>query len=250
MKAPIARCMLLLLILSACTTAPRRIYIGDTDFVEVSRQYSPDRAMLILDYTLDIGALGYSKGGTAVLKISDLTKDLTQFSLPDNLEHVKWIDNKTISARMDVIPYIRNDEKPPIRDIDVNGVKVKVAPYDHIENEFHMDTEHREASPDGKYELVAYRYCKDRSSLNFIHISVIHKGESVPKYGNYYIADMSSDRILYGTWTKDNTLVFYSNSMYAEHIKYFLVRNRPNVKYEIIIDDRRFADKYRWTEIN
>src|SRR5215510_3293032 len=156
MKAPIARCMLLLLILSACTTAPRRIYIGDTDFVEVGRQYSPDRAMLILDYTLDIGALGYSKGGTAVLKISDLAKDLTQFNLPDNLEHVKWIDNKTISARMDVIPHIRNDEKPPIKDIDVNGVKVKVAPYDHIENEFHMDTEHREASPDGKYELVAY----------------------------------------------------------------------------------------------
>src|SRR5215470_15721058 len=103
MKAPIARCMLLLLILSACTTAPRRIYIGDTDFVEVSRQYSPDRAMLILDYTLDIGALGYSNGGTAVLRISDLTKDLTQFNLPDNLEQVKWIDNKTISARIDVI---------------------------------------------------------------------------------------------------------------------------------------------------
>ena len=88
------------------------------------------------------------------------------------------------------------------------------------------------------------------SSLNFIHISVIHKGEKVPKYGNYYIADMSSDRILYGTWTKDNTLVFYSNSMYADHAKYFFVRNRPNIKYEIIVDDRRFAAKHRWTALN
>ena len=104
MKAPIASCMLLLLILSACATAPRKIYISDSDFVEESREYSPDRAMLILNYTLDIGALGYSNRGTAVLRISDLTKDLTQFNLPDNLEQVKWIDNKTISARIDVIP--------------------------------------------------------------------------------------------------------------------------------------------------
>src|SRR5215510_11088766 len=58
MKAPIARCMLLLLILSACTAAPRSIHISDNDFVEESRQYSPDRAMLILNYKLDIGALG------------------------------------------------------------------------------------------------------------------------------------------------------------------------------------------------
>src|SRR5262245_24342864 len=250
MKAPIARCMLLLLILSACATTPRMIYISDNDFVEVSRQYSPNRAMLILNYTLDIGALGYSKGGTAVLRTSDLAKDLTQFSLPDNLEQAKWIDNETISARIDVIPYIRNAEEPPIRDIEVNGVKVNVAPYDHIEKEFHIETEHREASPDGKYELVAYRYCKDRSSLNFIHISVIHKGEGLPKYGNYYIADMYADRILYGTWTRDNTLVFYSNSMYADHIKHFFVRNRPNIKLEIIVDDSRFAAKYLWTELN
>jgi hypothetical protein len=206
--------------------------------------------MLILNYTLDNGAFGYSKGGTAVLRASDLAKELTQFSLPDNLEQVKWIDNETVSARIDVIPYIRNDEEPSIRDIEVNGVKVKVTPYDHIEKEFHLETEHQEASPDGKYELVAYRYCKDRSSLKFIHISVIHKGERVPKYGNYYIADMSSDRVLSGSWTKDNTLVFYSNSMYADHIKYFLVRNRPSIKYEIIIDDRRFASKYRWIGLN
>lgn len=87
--------------------------------------------MLILNYTLDIGALGYSKGRTAVLKISDLASDLTQFNLPDNLEQVKWINNNTISARMDVIPYIRNGEKPPIKDVEMNGVKVIVAPYDH-----------------------------------------------------------------------------------------------------------------------
>jgi hypothetical protein len=141
--------------------------------------------MLILNYKLDIGPLGYSDVGTAVLRTSDLAKDLIQFSLPDNLQQAKWIDNETISARIDVIPYIRNDEEPPIRDIELNGVKVKVAPYDHIENEFHMDTEHREASPDGKYELVAYRYCKDRSSLNFIHISVIHKGEKAECVNNF-----------------------------------------------------------------
>ena len=49
---------------------------------------------------------------------------------------------------------------------------------------------------------------------------------------------------------KDNTLVFYSNRMYADDVKYFLVRNRPEIKYEIIVDDNKFAGKYCWTGLN
>ena len=97
---------------------------------------------------------------------------------------------------------------------------------------------------------MAYRYIEDRNSLNFIHVSVINKGEKIPKYGNYFIADMHSDRILYGTWSKENTLLFYTNSHDTELIKYFFVHDKPDVKFEVITDDAQYRSKYRWVEIN
>lgn len=238
--------ILILIVLTSCNYVSSQVFITDRDFVENNRQYSPDKSMLILDYSLDIGAFGFAKGGKAVLKISDLSKNLKQFNLPDNLIKVKWVDNKTISARIDIIPSIRSGKNIEIKDTEVNGVKVKISPYDYIEDDYHLEIEHRETSPNGKFELIAYRYLKDRSNLNFIHVSIINKGEPIPKYGNYFIASMQSDRILNGNWSKDNTLLFYSNSTDAQHIQYYFVHNKPDIKFEVISDDKQYGSKYRW----
>ena len=225
------------------------VFVSDKDFVESRRVYSPDKTMLILDYAVDHGAFGYGKGGTAVLRVTDLDKNLRQFNLPDALIRSEWVDNKTISARVDIFPFIRKGETPPISDVEVNGIKVKVTPFDYIESDYHLEIEHRETSPDGKLELIAYRYIKDRGSLNFIHVSVIEKGKQIPKYGNYFIADMFSDRILYGTWSKDNSLLFYSNNLYAQDVEYFFVQGKPDIKYEVITDDQTYGSKYRWAAV-
>lgn len=236
----------LIIMVSCGYIARSQVFMSDKDFVENNRQYSPDKSMLILNYSIDIGAFGYGKGGEAVLKTSDMSKNLKLFNLPDNLIRVKWVDNKTISARIDIIPSIRSGKDIEIRDTEVNGINVRVSPFDYIESGFHLQIEHREISPNRHLELVAYRYLKDRTALNFIHVSVIKKGGAIPKYGNYFIADMQSDRILNGTWSKENTLMFYSNSMYAQEIPYFLVHNRPDIKFEIITDDARYGRKYLW----
>ncbi len=238
--------ILVLILFTSCNSASSQVFMTDKDFVEHDRQYSPDKSMFILNYSLDTGAFGFGNGGNAVLKISDTSKNLKQFNLPDNLIMVKWIDNKTISARIDIIPFIRSGKNIEIKDTEINGVKIKVSPFDYIEDDYHLDIEHRETSPNGQLELIAYRYLKDRNNLNFIHVSVINKGEAIPKYGNFFIASMQSDRILNGTWSKDNTLLFYSNSNDTQYIQYYFVHDKPDIKFEVITDDALYGSKYRW----
>ena len=52
----------------------------DQDYVENYREYSPDSSMLLINYSLDLGAFGYGQAGTAILKLSDTTKNLRDFS--------------------------------------------------------------------------------------------------------------------------------------------------------------------------
>lgn len=241
---------LILITLSSCSLYDRKesVFMADQDFVENYRELSPDSSMILINYSIDLGAFGYGQAGTAVLKTADTTKDLRQFSLPNTLIHTKWVDNKTISAKVDIIPSIRAGESIKITNTRINQVSVKVSPLDYIEPDYHLQIEHRETSPDGKHELVAYRYLKDNHNLNFIHISVIPKGGKIPKYGNYFIADNKSDYILYGTWDKNNSLLFYSNELDHDLIQYYLVDNREDIKYKTVKDNPKYARKYRWTE--
>lgn len=220
----------------------------DQDYVEGSREYSSDSSMLLVRYSIDLGAFGYGQAGTAVLHISDTTKNLRLFTLPNTLTRVTWLDNKTLAAKKDIIPSVRMGKVPEVEDTVINGIKVNVSELDYIEPEYHLEVEHRETSPNGEFDLIAYRYLKNRSNLNFIHVSVVPKGSKIPKYGNYFIADMMSDYILYGTWNKNNELLFYSNSQYSDMIQYFLVKDRPSINHRIVEDNERYSNKYRWTE--
>jgi len=241
---------IILIFLSSCSLYDRKesVFISDPDFIENYRELSPDSSMILINYSIDQGAFGYGQVGTAVLKAADTAKDLRPFSLPNTFIYTKWIDNKTISAKVDIIPSIRAGKKIKITNTKISDVSVKVSPLDYTEPDYHLQIEHRETSPAGKHELVAYRYLKDDHNLNFIHISVIPKGGKIPKYGNYFIADNTSDYILYGTWTKNNTLVFYSNEQYHDLIQYYLVDNRENIEYKTVKDNQKYASKYRWTK--
>ncbi|RZK48837.1 MAG: hypothetical protein EOO87_20255 [Pedobacter sp.] len=239
-----------MIILSSCNLYDRKedVLMTDQDYVENYREFSPDSSMLLINYSLDLGAFGYGQSGTAILKLSDTTKNLRDFSLPNTLTRLKWLDNQTISAQFDILHSLRTGEKIVLTDKEINGVKIKVSGLDYIDKDDHLEIEHRELSPNGQFELVAYRYLKDRSNLNFIHISVIPAGGQIPKYGNYLIADMQSDYVLNGTWTEKNELKFYSNSQYSDLIQYYLVNDREKIKYEIVTDDKEYGSKYRWTK--
>jgi hypothetical protein len=235
--------------LYSCFSFDRKqeVFMSDSDFAEFDRQYSPDSSMLLLNYGVDLGALGYGHAGIAVLKLSDTTKNLRLYTLPNSFDRYQWLDNKTVSAKYDTIPFVRNGKSSNFKDTEVNGVKVRVSAYDFIQPNSKRIIEHQEASPNGQYELVAYRYVNDSHNLNFIHVSVIPSGGQIPKYGNYIIADMQSDYVLNGKWDSNNALIFYSNNLYADMVQYYLVHDHPNIKYKIINDDKTYGSKYRWT---
>lgn len=220
----------------------------DTDFVENYREFSTDSSMVLINYSIDLGAFGYGQSETALLKISDTNKNLTEFSLPNTMINVKWIDNQTISAQYDIFPYLRTGEKFKDAIQSMNGIKIKITPFDNIDKDDRLKIEHREISPNGKYELVAYRYSKNNDDLNIVHISVISVGMKIPKYGNYFIGDSHSDYVFYGTWTKDNRLKFYTNSIAQDMVQYFFVQNGPDIPYTIITDDNTYGDDYRWVK--
>ena len=243
--------ILVLAILSSCNLYDRKeeVFITDDDFVENYREFSPDSSMVFINYNIDLGAFGYGYGGTSILKSADTTKNLREYILPNTYTHVKWIDNQNISAQYDILPSIREGLKFELNDIEVNSIKVHVSALDYIDQDAQQQILHREVSPNGRYELVVFRYPKDINNLNFIHISVIPPGNEIPKYGNYFIADKYSDYVFYGTWTKDNELNFYSNSQYAELVPNYLVEKRPKVNYYIITDDSKYDKTSKWIEM-
>jgi hypothetical protein len=232
-----------------CVSYDRKqeVFKTDEDFVEFWRLPSPESSMILLNYGIDQGAFGYGHAGTAVLKLADTTKNLRQYTLAYNLDRFKWLDSKTVSAKFDIIPSIRSGEASNLTDTVVNGVTIKVSSYDYIEPNAKQIIESRQTSPNRRHELVAYRYINDEHNLNFIHISIIAPGGQIPKYGNYFIGDMSSDFILYGEWNKDNSLIFYSNNLYADMIQYYFVHNHPDIKYKVVNDDKTYSSKYLWT---
>lgn len=238
---------ILTIIFTSCIpTRKNEVLITDSDYAEFDRAYSPDSTMMLLSYGIDLGAFGYGRAGKAVLKLSDTTKNLRDFTLKNDLIKEHWINDDSISAKIDILPYVRTDQVYEIKNQKINGVVIVVAPYDYIDPDFEKVIEFRQKSPNGKYELIAYRYSKSRSALNFIHISIIENGQVIPKYGNYLIADMQSDYIFDGEWTSDNKLIFYTNELYADMVQYYLVENRPMIDYKLKVDNERFGSKYRW----
>jgi hypothetical protein len=237
-------------LLFGCISYDRKqeVFKTDKDFVEFSRLPSPDSSMILLNYGIDQGAFGYGHAGTAILKLPDTTKNIRQFTLTNALDRFEWLDNKTVSAKFDIIPSIRSGERPILNDTVINGVAIKVSFYDYIEPNAKQLIEHRQISPSGQHELVAYRYMNDKHNLNFIHVSIIPTGGQIPKYGNFLIADMQSDYVLNGTWDKDNSIVFYSNNLYTDMVQYYLVHNHPDIKYKVVNDDKTYSSKYRWTK--
>ena len=81
--------ILTLVILSSCNLYDRKeaVLMIDQDYVENYREFSPDSSMLLINYSLDLGAFGYGQSGTAILKLSDREVIATD-------DHPFWTANK------------------------------------------------------------------------------------------------------------------------------------------------------------
>jgi hypothetical protein len=200
---------------------------------------------MLIDYASHKGPFDYHVRGTAVVHVKDTAGNLVPYTLPKALTNFKWIDNKQVTALYDIIPSIRGGRKVTIHDTTVNGVLVKVVANDYIDKYASLKIIYRETSPDKKNEMVVYRYSTDKSA-GFIHLSIIPLRSSLPKYGNYFIANPQADYINYARWSRGNKLILFTDNIGKDLIYYGLVKSRPAIDYQIVADDERYAGKNKW----
>jgi len=242
-----------LLSCSAYDKSRKKIFIKDDDFLEIGRQYSPDGRKMLLTYGIDQGALGHGIVGTAVLTSADTNKNLKPFTISaTTYPSSKWINNDTAVFYFDYLKRMRLRQTRIYSDMptSINGVHLLFTISDPVDSSFTIDTLFQEQSPNKNWTVVVYRYTKDDVKEDFLNISVLHSGITLPEYGNFLISDIRNDYIYNCEWTNDNKLILYTSGSSKNVIENFLVQGKPNVNYEIVADDTKYGTATRWTKKN
>jgi len=218
--------------IASCSTSPGT-------FTEFSRTYSPDSSKFLLNYTYVQGAWDGGRSSlVTILNSSDSVQPVNvKYSLSTyDFDKIYWKGNDTILIEDKYTEYI-SQGKSPLRDTALHGVTVKIIHRDPIDTSFTRKIFYREASPNGRYDLIVYKYVKPVNGNYFLNISVINKSDSIPKFGNFYISRWDFDCFTDIRWDKASILdCKVSSSCYYSFADY-LVKNRPDIKYNVQIND-------------
>ena len=77
---------------------------------------------------------------------------------------------------------------------------------------------------------------KPENGNYFLNISVVKTGDSLPKFGNFYVSRYNFDCFTDIKWDSASELdIKASESCYYSFVDY-LVRNRPDIKYKVAIN--------------
>ena len=241
------------LTLTSCSS--QRHLLSDDDIIVDYKWISPDHSKFLIQYKYDIGALGYSRTWDSLIPASDISGNLSQYHLPDQYDPVQWERDNSLTVKIDYVTWLRigKDYRYSKDKDSLYGTPINVRIYDDttgLEQKIEADI----PSPNQTLRLVAYRY-PDGHNLNRIHISIIKRRESIPRYGNFYIGSGGGDVLLKGEWKNDEEIIFYTNSTGEayrvcgsdgyEKCEGF-VKNSLGIKYQIVIDDR--LPGYRWVK--
>lgn len=227
--------LVIILVVSCNITDSPRTYSYD----EISRKYCPDSSKYILNYRLGQGGWdGGNTSSTTILKAKNSFRPGDVYSYNSyEIDGAYWVGNDTIVVLEKFTEFISNG-KLKLRDTIINDVAVKIKVIDPIDTSFHRKIYKRETSPNGQYEFIVYRY--EKSSVDdyyFLNISIINQGDSVPKFGNFYVSKFDFDCFSFIGWDNDSNL----NIKAAESCYYvfedYLVKNRPNIKYKVQMKD-------------
>jgi hypothetical protein len=217
---------------TSCTTSPGT-------FTQISRTYSPDSSKFLLNYNYVQGAWdGGRSSSFTILNSSDSVKPENirySFSTYD-FDNIYWKGNDTVLIEDKYTEYI-SQGKSPLKDTTLNRVIVKIIHRDPIDSSYTRKIFNRERSPNGNYELVVYKHVKPQNGDYALNISVIRKGDSIPKYGNFYISRWDFDCFTDIRWDKENVLDCKVSSNCYYSFSDYLVKKRPDIKYKVQIDD-------------
>lgn len=212
---------------------------GQGVYKELSRDYSPDSTHYILKYHYDLGALDNGAYMVTVLPVSRTNStDTSSYYLSYYIDTLYWKNNNTVIVAENYADYSRSGKKR-YRSIKHNGVDIKIVYSDPIDSTYTRKIYCRETSPNGLYELVVYKYVQRKFDDYYLNISIINVGDSIPKYGNYFISEYGSGCLTDVRWNSNNELALKASSSYYSLLENYLAKNRPKIKYVAKIDDRQ-----------
>ncbi|MES2381794.1 MAG: hypothetical protein V4538_12180 [Bacteroidota bacterium] len=207
-------------------------------YTEIARVYSPNGAKYLLTYRFEQGAWDGSR--TSFTTIMNATDSFTQganksFSSLD-IDSIYWNGNDTIMIAEKFTEFISNN-KSNLNDTMINGVVIKVIQTDPIDSSFQRKIFYRSTSPNGQYDLIVYKYVKPVNGNYFLNISVINQGDSIPKFGNFYISKYDFDCFTDIRWDNANELDIKAATSCYYAFEDYLVKNKPAIKYKVQIND-------------
>ena len=210
-------------------------------FTEYGRVYSPDGSKYLLTYQYARRSLSSSQSwSVAILRATDSAKEATaknSFSSFD-FDTMYWKGSDTVIL-VEKFTRFKSEGRSAFADslFRVNGATAQVTQKDPIDAAYRRKIFYKASSPSNRYELVVYRYVKQAEGDYFLNISVVNKGDSLPKFGNFYISKEGSDCFTDIRWGRADTLdIKVGESCYYTFADN-LVRQRPDIKYKVRIED-------------
>ncbi len=218
--------------ISACITSPGT-------FTAFSRIYSPDSSKFLLSFNFVQGSWdGGRSSFVTILHSTDSVKpDNIKYSLSSyDYDKIYWKGNDTVIVEDKYTEFISQGQSL-LNDTTLNGVAIKIIHHDPIDSSFARKIFYQDTSPNGKYDLLVYKYVKPVSGNYFLNISVINKGDTIPKFGNFYISRWDFDCFNDIRWDSSSTLDCKVSAACYYSFKDYLVKNRPDIKYKVEMND-------------
>jgi hypothetical protein len=208
-------------------------------FTEKGRIYSPDSTKYLLKYEYVQGAWDGGRTWSAtILKRGDSAdpKNIKLSYVSEYFDNMYWKTSDTVILEEKFTEFIANG-RSNLSDTVLNGVRIHVVQRDPIDSSYTRKIFYRAASPDGRYKLYVYKYVKPVNGNYFLNISVVKAGDSIPKFGNFYVSRYDFDCFTDIHWGTGDTLdCKVSESCYYAFADY-LVNIRPNISYKVAIND-------------
>lgn len=224
--------IIMILFLTSCIKSPGV-------FTEISRDYSPDSSRYILKYNYVQGAWdgGRTYSLTVLNSLDSVIPKQIKYSYSSlDFDNIYWKNNDTIIIEEKFTEYL-SQGKSRLNATVSNGITFKVMLKDPIDSSYSRKIFYREISPNNKYDLIVYKYVKPENGNYFLNISVVNLGDSIPRFGNFYVSRFDFDCFTDIRWDNASILdIKVSESCYYS-FKDYLVKNRPDIKYNVQIND-------------
>jgi len=177
------------------------------------KRYSPDSLKYLIRYSFDNGAFGNCCNQTSLLKITDSLTALNEFVIPSLFENPQWINVNEIRVDIHTFQMLRarGDFDPSYPDLEIdtiNDVHLSKNYFNLITDNDFAQVKFSKISPDSNLILVVYEYAKNKHlDDSVLHVSIMLKGEQIPKYGNCYIVSSNMyDQIESFDWKTSDSI--------------------------------------------